>query len=186
VRGVKNLLNNDKRADKIGELWDVYDEKNKLTGRTHHRGDKLNVGDYHLVVNAIIFNIQGNVLLQQRSFQKITYPSMWTTATGGSALTGETSELAIIRELHEELNLTVTRDQLQFVKKCRYVDWIEDWYAVCIDQFLGNMTRQISEVEAIRWATLSEVIQMNRNNDLDDDCILIQAKTKLFGSDNYT
>ncbi len=73
----------------------------------------------------------------------------------------------------------MTRDQLQFVKKCRYVDWIEDWYAVCIDQFLGNMTRQISEVEAIKWATLSEVIQMNRNNDLDDDRILIQAKTKL-------
>ena len=56
----------DNRADKLGELWDVYDGKDKLTGRTHRRGDKLNVGDYHLVVNALIFNIQGNILLQQR------------------------------------------------------------------------------------------------------------------------
>ncbi|MBZ6003649.1 NUDIX domain-containing protein [Leuconostoc gelidum subsp. aenigmaticum] len=178
------MLNNDHRADKTGELWDVYDENNKLTGRTHYRGDKLNVGDYHLVVNALIFNVQGSVLLQQRSFQKITYPGMWTTATGGSALTGETSELAIIRELHEELNLTVTRNQLQFVKKCRYVDWIEDWYAIYVDESLSNMVRQESEVEAIRWATLSEAVQMSHNNDLDD-CMLIQAKTKLFDSGNY-
>ncbi len=81
MKGVRNLLNKDKRADKLGELWDIYDEKNELTGRTHHRGEKLNVGDYHLVVNALIFNIQGNVLLQQRSFQKITDPGMWTIAT---------------------------------------------------------------------------------------------------------
>lgn len=174
----------DNRADKLGELWDVYDGKDKLTGRTHRRGDKLNVGDYHLVVNALIFNIQENILLQQRSFQKITYPGMWTSATGGSALMGETSQLAIIRELREELNLTVTRNQLQFVKKCRYVDWIEDWYAVCIDEPLVNMTRQVSEVAAIRWATLSEVVQMKRDNGFNDDHILMQAKLKLFDSGN--
>lgn len=184
MKGVRNLLNKDKRADKLGELWDIYDEKNELTGRTHHRGEKLNVGDYHLVVNALIFNIQGNVLLQQRSFQKITDPGMWTIATGGSALTGETSESAVIRELHEELNLIVTKNQLQFLKKCRHVDWIEYWYVVCIDESLDNMTRQISEVEAIKWATLSEAFQISRNNDFNDDHILIQAKTKLFNTDN--
>lgn len=109
---------------------------------------------------------------------------MWTIATGGSALTGETSESAVIRELHEELNLIVTKNQLQFLKKCRHVDWIEYWYVVCIDESLDNMTRQISEVEAIKWATLSEAFQISRNNDFNDDHILIQAKTKLFNTDN--
>lgn len=63
----------DQRADKLGELWDVYTRQRQLTGRTHRRGEPLAQGDYHMVANALVFNQDGELLVQQRSFKKWHY-----------------------------------------------------------------------------------------------------------------
>ena len=42
-----------------GELWDIYDEHRKKTGRLHRRGDDLAPGEYHLVVHIWIENSRG-------------------------------------------------------------------------------------------------------------------------------
>ena len=102
----------DERADKLDELWDVYTADKQKTGRSHRRGEQLNVGEYHLVTNGIIFNLAGQVLLQQRSFHKMSRPGLWTAEIGGSALVGETSQQALVRELSEEMNICVPAHQI--------------------------------------------------------------------------
>ena len=58
------------------ELWDIYDIDKKLTGKVidRHSQDKLKEGEYHLVVEAVIINSNGEILLSKRSELKNKYP----------------------------------------------------------------------------------------------------------------
>lgn len=99
VQGWRNLSTN---AD---ELWDVYDENRNLTGRLQRRGDALESGDYHLVVYIWVMDHEGYFLLTKRSPNK-GFPNLWET-TGGSALAGDDSLTAALREVKEETGLVL-------------------------------------------------------------------------------
>lgn len=88
-----------------GELWDVYDKDRRLTGRTHRRGDPMPHGDYHLVVHIWIRNSRGEYLLTKRAPNK-GFPNMWE-CSGGSALAGDDSLTAAMREVREETGLVL-------------------------------------------------------------------------------
>ncbi|MGT2667504.1 NUDIX domain-containing protein [Streptococcus rifensis] len=89
------------------EIWDIYDDQHHLTGEKIAREDVLLLkeGQYHVCVNAFLRDIEGNFLVQQRSWKKETNPGVWVLFTGGSILTGETPEKGIAREVAEELGL---------------------------------------------------------------------------------
>ena len=94
---VQGWLNFQTNAD---ELWDVYDENRNLTGRLQRRGGMLEGGNYHLVVHVWTRNSRGEFLLTKRSPNK-GFPLMWE-ATGDSALAGDDSLTAAVREVREE------------------------------------------------------------------------------------
>jgi len=87
------------------ELWDVYDANRVKTGRTHRRGVPLPPGDYHLAVFVWIRGGGGKYLITQRAPQAIR-PLLWQ-ATGGSALAGEDSLSAALREAREETGIAL-------------------------------------------------------------------------------
>lgn len=99
---VQAWLNLQSNAD---EMWDVYDEHRTLTGKLHRRGDFLEEGEYHLVVHVWLQNSKGEFLLTKRSPNK-GFPNMWES-TGGSALAGDDSISAALREVKEETGLTL-------------------------------------------------------------------------------
>lgn len=99
---VQFWLNLQTNAD---ELWDVYDENRNLTGKLHRRGDFMEDGEYHLSVHVWLLNHKGEFLLTKRSPNK-GYPNMWES-TGGSAIAGDDSLSAAMREVKEETGLTV-------------------------------------------------------------------------------
>lgn len=170
----------DPHADKLGELWDVYDGQKVLTGRTHMRGQQLSAGDFHLVTNGLVFNAQGEMLLQQRAFDKLSHPGIWTADTGGSVLAGETSQQALVRELSEELGVTVSQSQLTFVATLSYTDWIEDWYALTLSETPPTFKLQTTEVVDVRWVSFEQALANNTANGFDDNHLLHAAKTLLF------
>ena len=46
------------------EHWDLYNRDRIPLGRTHERGKPLPEGGYHMVVHVVIFNRQGQMLIQ--------------------------------------------------------------------------------------------------------------------------
>ena len=80
------------------ELWDVYDINRNKTGKTAVRGEGLPEGGYHLVVHVCIIGSDGRMLIQQRQPFKHGFSNLWDVSAGGSAVAGETSSAAAMRE----------------------------------------------------------------------------------------
>ena len=89
------------------EIWDLYDENRNLTGKTMIRGEQMPEGRYHLIVDTLFLNSRGETLLQRRAKDKYPMPDLWSV-TGGSALAGEDSAAACVRETEEEMGFTPT------------------------------------------------------------------------------
>lgn len=99
------------------EYWDLYDYKGNKKDKIALRGTKLNNDEFHLVINAWIMNDKGEFLITQRNANK-SHPLMWE-CTGGSALLGESSLQAAIREVKEELNIDVLEEDAMFIGESR-------------------------------------------------------------------
>lgn len=137
VQGWRNLNTN---AD---ELWDVYDENRKLTGRTQRRGDALESGDFHLVVYVMLQNSDGQFLLTKRSPNK-GFPNMWET-TGGSALAGDDSLTAAMREVKEETGLTLNPECGRCILQCKGENYFGDYWLFRQDFDLSEVVLQEGE-----------------------------------------
>ena len=87
------------------ELWDIYDAAGNKTGRIQRRGDPLAPEDCHLCVHVWIRNAAGQYLLTRRAPEK-SGAGLWE-CTGGSALAGEDSLTAALREVKEETGVTL-------------------------------------------------------------------------------
>ena len=94
----------------MAEYWDIYDADRQKKRGTHLRGKPLADGDYHLVVNIWVYNSRGQVLLTQRH-PGIPFGLKWA-CTGGSAIAGEDTLTAAVRETREEIGLTVQPQEL--------------------------------------------------------------------------
>ena len=143
------------------EIWDIRDQNGTKTGRTIARGEKLKTGDYHLVVHMWIKDRTGRFLIQQRS-PHVTDPNIWAP-TCGSAIQGEESQEAAIREMREELGLQIRPNEMERVTRLIGPD-IMVGANVLLDIWLINKNVPIEgvrfldgEVSEVKWATKSEI-----------------------------
>jgi len=150
---VQGWLNTQSNA---GELWDVYDENRNLTGKTHIRGEDLLPGEYHLVVHVWILNNSGQFLMTQRSPNK-GYPLLWET-TGGSALAGDDSLTAALREVKEETGLTLLPEKGKILRQYSGPDNHVDVWLFRQDFDLADVTLQEGETCGKRLSTPEEVL----------------------------
>lgn len=92
--------------DNLQEMFPVVDEQGNITGAATrgecHNGSKL----LHPVVHLHVFNPQGELYLQKRPEWKDIQPGKWDTAVGGHVDLGESVEMALRREVREELGIT--------------------------------------------------------------------------------
>ena len=100
------------------EMWDVLDREGEPTGKAVSRveamkGGKFLSGEYHLSVEVFIVNSKGDLLFTKRSPEKSTFGGYWET-TAGSAITGEGSSETMIREIFEEIGLSIEKEELLF------------------------------------------------------------------------
>ena len=147
----------------MGELRDIYDEHKKKTGRTIERGGtiRLEKGEYHIVVTALIMNTKNEILISQRAENK-KYGLIWE-CNGGSILAGETSLEGMIREVKEELGIEFTKKEAIFLKEikdhCGNQDFKDIWL------FKRNIkdeeiTLPDGEAIAWKWVTIEKLMEM--------------------------
>ncbi|MBQ3028401.1 MAG: NUDIX domain-containing protein [Lachnospiraceae bacterium] len=132
------------------EYWDLYDGAGQLTGEKHLRGTAVPKGKFHKVVHIWIQNSKGKLLLQKRSDTVDNCPGEWAT-TGGSVQAGEEPLTTAVRELSEELGLTVSAEELQYCLMVRRKDAFCYVYVLKKDVPAESLSLQECEVAAAEW-----------------------------------
>lgn len=142
------------------EKWDIYDKNRVKTGKIALRGKPLSEGEYHLVVFAIIRINKDEFLISKRAPEK-TNGGTWEF-NGGSAVAGDSSLQAILREVEEETGI-----KLKSNGKVVDTYMIEDYASFIVDVWyfeeevdLKECICQPGEVTEIRSANASTILEM--------------------------
>ena len=144
-----------------------------------HRG----AGAFHRAFSVLLFNTKGEMLLQQRSGEKVTFPHVWANACCSHPLYSpeELDEAnamgvkrAALRKLEQELGIdpsTVSTDDMTFMTKMRYAarmnqEWIErevdHILVMCADVELAVNPNEVADVMWVNQETLEAMLVEDR------------------------
>lgn len=156
-----------KKERQFSEVWDIYDKNRNKTGRTVERGKPMAQDEYHIVVNVWIKNSDGKWLISKRAPNK-HYGNLWE-ACGGSAISGEDSLSAALREAKEELGIVLSPTNGRvFTSSVRQYRSFPDFLDVWIfkqDFDIKDIVLQKGETVDARWATSEEILNMEKSGE---------------------
>lgn len=144
------------------EVWELYDLNRVKTGETVFRGDRIRQGRYHLVVQVWIRNSKNQYLISKRTPNK-PYPNLWETV-GGSALVGDDSLSAALREVKEEIAISLDPEKGKLIRSIRRDDdYCSDFYDIWLfenDSDISDVVYQEEEVCDAKWSCKEEIYDM--------------------------
>ena len=83
------------------EVFDVVDDDDNVIGQVSRKKAHTE-GHIHRSVLFFIFDREGRVCVNQRTYSKEFYPGHWSIVFGGHVHAGETYEDTVVREAEEE------------------------------------------------------------------------------------
>lgn len=148
------------------ELWDIYDENRKPLGLVIIRGGgRLQLHHYHLVCEAILYDLHGNILITRRSPEKAAFGMKWEV-TAGSAMSGETTKEAAIREVMEETGIDISNCKMVLLASERVDNIFRDSYGVLVPNLsLDDIRLQPGETIDAAIENQQEIFLMIRDGD---------------------
>jgi isopentenyldiphosphate isomerase len=142
------------------EFFDVLDKKGSKTGKTKERGEPLEEGEYCRIVHVWIVNTNGEFLISKRTPSKKTDPDKWEP-TRGWVIAGEESAVAAVREVDEELGITLNPDKGILIKS--YIsstnDAIADVWLFHYDAPICDIDFSPADISEVKWATGESIKQ---------------------------
>lgn len=159
------------------EYFDVLDEFGNKTGEIKLRKQVHKDGDWHKSVHIWIINNNGDILLQRRCPDKDSNPNMLDISSAGHLSAGDDSLSGAIRELKEELDLDVKKEELQYIKTLKKStrpkegfinNEFKDIYILRTDKTIDELTYQKEEISEIFFVSYKEFKKMviNKQEDL--------------------
>ncbi len=145
----------------MAEYWDVLDRERQPLGKTHKRGVPLKNGEFHLVVDVVVINSDGRLLIDRRSPRKKNCPNYWEF-TSGSVLAGEQSRTGAVRELKEELGLEIEPDRLTLLGSSMLDHRLVDTYMLITHVDPQQLSLQQDEVAEAKLVTLQQLDEICR------------------------
>jgi isopentenyl-diphosphate Delta-isomerase len=124
-------------------------------------------GLLHRAFSVFIFNAKGEMLLQQRSVDKYHSGGLWTNACCSHPMPGEQTIDAANRRLGEELGFsTPLEKRFSFIYKTNFDNGLTEHEVdhVFTGTYDGNILPNKAEVEAFKYCSVSEVIQLIAEN----------------------
>jgi isopentenyl-diphosphate Delta-isomerase len=88
------------------EIFDVVNDRDEVIGQ-RLRFEVHRDGEKHRAIHVLVFNSRGEVFLQKRSMSKDTFPGVWDSSASGHLDCGEDYDACAVREVREELGLTL-------------------------------------------------------------------------------
>ena len=156
------------------EYLDIVDENNNVTGKKEERQTIHENGLWHREVCIWIYHKQKGILLQKRAITKRNAPGKWEICAG-HVLAGEEPINSAIREIQEEIGITVVPEQLDFITVDKLQKQYKDRqnndfsyrYGLELDDKNEKFKLQKEEVSDVQYVTIEELekIVMDKNDE---------------------
>jgi len=138
------------------EVFDVVDRNDVVVGREFRR-EIHRRGLLHRAIHIFWLRADGRLCLQRRSYAKDNCPGLLSSSCAGHVDSGESYLVAAVRELREELGVSVPPEALQ------EVDYAP-WHAELGNEFVRSyvlrgdypVTLAAFEVDSVLWRTPAE------------------------------
>jgi isopentenyldiphosphate isomerase len=158
------------------ELLEITNEQGEPTGKVVPRAEAHARHLWHNVTAVWVINDQGNILCNQLGNTKdLSLRGRWSTTVGGHLAPGESLYTNVVREIKEELGVTITADDLTFVcsrQSPRY-SHIQNVFIWKCNLPITAFTIDNDEITSLRWiakdAYLRDYSQGLFNNTLIDE-----------------
>lgn len=162
------------------EMIDVLNENGIKTGEILPRSEIHKKGLWHRAIVVAIINEKNEILLQQRAANKEKNANMWDISAAGHISAGQDSIMAATREINEEVSVNLgfnvevkefrfmysfKKEQVfsdKFIERQFYDFFILRQNGLCRD----SIKFQESEVQDIKFVTISELNKLRKGNEL--------------------
>lgn len=177
------------------EILDIVDENGEPTGKTVKRRVAHEKGIRHRTAHVWLLRRRPEgvqVLLQKRSAGKDSHPGCYDISSAGHIPAGVDYVTSALRELKEELGITLKPSMLHRCGQRRinytsefygrpFIDCqVSNVYYAWLDMEPEQMTLQTEEVEAVMWMDLAQCKEAVRENSFLH-CIVMEELEMLPG-----
>lgn len=142
----------------------LVDENNQVLGTMPKSQVHTSNTPLHRAFSLYIFNANNQLLLQQRSHEKLTWPGIWSNSLCGHVQIHESNEDAVRRHLKHELGIMAIENLTLVLPDFRYraeLDGIveNEICPVFCCRYKGELLCNPDEVANIEWIAWSECIE---------------------------
>lgn len=160
----------------MDEYIDILNDNGEISGKTCLKSEAHKNGLLHASTHIWIIDFEKNVLIQKRASNKDVFPNLWDVSVAGHISAGEQPEISAIREVEEEIGLSVSKDKLQYIgtskkKIIHKIDLIDNelhHIYVCTVNFDFNTLKiqveEVSEIKIMNLERLIDEISKEKNN----------------------
>ncbi len=158
------------------EYLDILDELGNPLGKTALKSEVHQKGYFHATVHIWFYTETGKVLFQKRGANKETFPNYWDVSVAGHVMAGETIINAAIREVDEEIGVTIKVPQLHKIDIRKSINIHPNGITDCefqnvflckLDLALNKLNKQDEEIDSLCLLSLEEFkyFTIHRNKD---------------------